>query len=229
MNKNINVLSLFDGIATGLVALKELGYVPNYYASEIEDNAVSVAMKNHPEIMQMGDVTKLTFENDNLYSREYVEYLERIISFQKRMVGQFDLLIGGSPCNQLSAQHHTREGLDGKDSGLFYDYLRLLKETKPKYFILENVKMIKKYQDEISYLLGVQPIKINSELVSAQKRDRLYWTNIPNITIPENKHIMLQDIIEDGFVNKDKSNCVTEAMSRQIATPGGVIEQFRKI
>ena len=202
--------------------LKELGYTPNYYAAEIENDAISVAIKNHPEIKQMGDITKLSFEDGCLWSRDYVESLGREIAFQKRTVGEFDLVIGGSPCNQLSAQHHTREGLQGKDSGLFYDYLRLLKEINPKYFLLENVRMDKKYQDEISYLMGVEPISINSSLVSAQIRNRLYWTNIPNITQPNDKHIMFQDIIENGFVNRNKSNCITESMSRQVPTSGGV-------
>ena len=222
MNKNINVLSLFDGISTGLVALKELGYEPNYFASEIEFGAIDVSMKNHPEIKQMGDVTKLSFNNGALWNKDWVESINKKVIFAKRTTDHIDLLIGGSPCNQLSIQHHTREGLKGKDSGLFYDFLRLREETNPKYFLLENVKMHKDEESEISKLLGVEPIRINSNLVSAQNRDRLYWTNIPDITIPEDKGILFNDIIENGFVNKDKSNCITESMSRQVATPGGV-------
>ena len=211
MRKDINVLSTFDGIATGLVALKELGYTPNYYSSEIEENAMSVAMKNHPEIIKLGDVTKVTYDHRLLLSEK-----------NNNVVDHIDLLIGGSPCNDLSQQHQVREGLKGKYSSLFYHFLRLKNETNPKYFLLENVKMSKHDQDEITELLGVEPVNINSELVSAQRRDRLYWTNIPNITQPEDRHILFQDIIENGFVNKDKSNCVTESMSRQVATPGGV-------
>jgi hypothetical protein len=200
MNKNINVLSLFDGISTGLIALKELGYKSNYYASEIEEGAISVAMYNHPEIVQLGDVTKV----------------------DGKTLPKIDLLIGGSPCNQLSSLHNTRDGLKGKDSGLFYDFVRLKEETNPKYFLLENVKMKKHDQDEITKLLGVEPININSSLVSAQLRNRLYWTNIPNIIPPEDKHIRFQDIIESGYVNRNKSNCVIESMSRQCATDAGV-------
>ena len=222
MRKDINVLSTFDGIATGLVALKELGYTPNYYSSEIEEGAMSVAMKNHPEIIKLGDVTKVAFSNGILYRKEYSDYLGRDIRFEERPIGQIDLLIGGSPCNDLSQQHQVREGLKGQYSSLFYHYRRLKEETNPKYFLLENVKMSRKDQDEITELLGVEPVNINSELVSAQRRERLYWTNIPNITQPEDRHILFQDIIESGFVNKDKSNCVTESMSRQVATPGGV-------
>lgn len=200
MRKDITVLSTFDGIATGLVALKDLGYTPTYYASEIEENAISVAMKNHPEIIQLGDVTLLNGD----------------------LLPKIDLLIGGSPCNDLSKQHNVREGLKGKYSSLFYHFLRLKQECNPTYFLLENVKMNKKDQDEISESLGVEPININSELVSAQRRERLYWTNIPNVTQPEDRHILFQDIIKNGFVNKEKSNCVTESMSRQVATPAGV-------
>lgn len=227
MKKDINVLSLFDGIATGMVALKELGYTPNYFASEIEQGAIKIALKNHPEIVEMGDVTKITFRDGDLRSEEIVNvggevnYNGLFTTFMYP-VNQIDLLIGGSPCNDLSQQHHVREGLKGQYSSLFYHYLRLKQETNPKYFLLENVKMMKKDQDEITELLGVEPININSDLVCAQRRERLYWTNIPNITQPEDRHIMFNDIIESGWVNKDKSNCVTESMSRQVATPGGV-------
>lgn len=220
--KYINVLSLFDGIATGLVALKELGYIPNYYASEIEPSAIEVAMKNHPEIIQMDDVRKLSFKNGILYSKDWVEYLNKDIIIQKRTIGNVDLLIGGSPCNNLSIQHNTREGLKGEHSSLFYEFYRLLKETNPKYFLLENVRMSKKDEDEITNFLGVEPIKINSSLVSAQNRFRLYWTNIPNIKQPKDKRIFLRNIIENGWVDKEKSNCVTESLSRQVATPAGL-------
>ena len=221
MKKDINVLSTFDGIATGLVALKELGYTPNYYSSEIEECAISVAMKNHPEIIKLGDVTKVSFK-DGVLTHEFKYDGSNDVCYRNMGVGQIDLLIGGSPCNDLSQQHQVREGLKGKYSSLFYHFLRLKNETNPKYFLLENVKMSKKDQNEITELLGIEPININSELVSAQRRERLYWTNIPNITQPEDRHILFQDIIESGFVNKDKSNCVTESMSRQVATPGGV-------
>ena len=221
MKKDINVLSLFDGIATGLVALKELGYTPNYYASEIEQGAIDVAMKNHPEIIQLGDVTKVYFDNGIItHEFSYKDFVDMYLRHQE--VGHIDLLMGGSPCNDLSQQHQIREGLNGKYSSLFYHFLRLKEKTNPKYFLLENVIMSKKDEAEITKLLGVEPIRINSSLVSAQNRLRLYWTNIPNVTQPEDKHILFKDIIESGFVNKDKSNCVTESMSRQVATAGGV-------
>lgn len=221
MNKNINVLSTFDGIATGLVALKEVGYTPNYYASEIEKGAIDIALKNHPEIVELGDVTKITFK-DGILTHEFRYNDSTDVCLRHQEIGHIDLLIGGSPCNDLSSQHQVREGLKGKYSSLFYHFLRLKEETNPKYFLLENVKMRRHDQDEISKLLGVEPVVIDSRLVSAQKRYRLYWTNIPNITQPEDKHIMFQDIVENGFVNKDKSNCITESMSRQVPTPGGL-------
>ena len=220
MNKNITVLSLFDGISTGLLSLKELGYQPLYYASEISENAITVAMKNHPEIIQLGDVRGVEYKNGYVYSKN--EESPNKVSITRSKVDKIDLLIGGSPCDDLSSQHQVREGLKGEQSSLFYEYVRLLKDTNPKYFLLENVKMMKEDEDEITKLLGVEPIRINSKLVSAQNRDRLYWTNIPNIKQPEDKGILLKDIVEDGFVNRKKSFCITESYSRMVSTPGQV-------
>lgn len=182
----MNVLSLFDGLSCGNIALEKAGIkVDNYFASEIDQYAIKIANKNYP-IFQMGDVKDLT----------------------QGMLPKIDLLIGGSPCQDLSFAGKGK-GLEGDRSSLFYQYFRLLKECKPKYFLLENVKMKKEYQDIISDLLGVQPIKINSSLVSAQNRVRLYWTNIPNVTQPKDKGLKLKDILEiDGYVDRDKSHCL---------------------
>ena len=212
MNKKINVLSLFDGISTGFQSIKELGYDANYYASEIDEDAVLVAKKNHPTLIPIGDVTKVRYENGILYYGE-----------NKQLdVGKVDVLIGGSPCQDLSNQNRDRKGLDGDKSSLFFDYIRLLKETNPKYFLLENVVMKKKDEEIIDELLGVKSIKINSNLVSAQNRVRLYWTNIPNIKQPKDKGILLQDIIHDGgFVDREKALCLTESSSRIVNTPNG--------
>jgi DNA (cytosine-5)-methyltransferase 3A len=114
-------------------------------------------------------------------------------------------------CNDLSSQHSVREGLKGKYSSLFYDYVRLLEQIKPKYFMLENVKMHVDDKNEITRLLGVEPIFIDSKLVSAQSRQRWYWTNIPNITQPKDKGILLKDVVKDGYVNREKSFCITES------------------
>jgi len=172
----MNVLSLFDGMSCGQIALDKLGIkVDNYFASEIDKYAIQIAKKNYPNTKHIGSVTEVK-GND---------------------LPQIDLLIVGSPCQDLSKAKTDGEGLSGERSGLFWEYVRLLKETKPKYFLLENVVMKKEWADIISECLGVEPIEINSNLVSAQNRRRLYWTNIPNISQPKDKGILLGDIIYD--------------------------------
>ena len=154
----MNVLSLFDGMSCGQIALDKIGIkVENYYASEIKKHAIQVTQKNYPSTIQVGDVTKLKGSD----------------------LPKIDLFIGGSPCQDFSRANKTKKGLDGDKSGLFWEYVRLLKETKPTYFLLENVKMKKEWQDIISEELGVKPVRINSSLVSGMLRDRFYWTNIP--------------------------------------------------
>src|SRR5690606_31986844 len=122
-------------------------------------------------------------------------------------VGKIDLLIGGSPCQGFSFAGHQLNFNDPR-SKLFFEFARILEECNPKYFLLENVRMKKEYEDVISSRLQVQPVLINSALVSAQSRKRLYWTNIPNIQQPKDKGILLKDIIEDGIVDRDKSYCI---------------------
>ena len=174
----LNVLSLFDGMSCGRLALERAGIkVNNYFASEIDKYAIQVAKHNYPNTQHIGDVTKVkASELPKIY-----------------------LLIGGSPCQSFSNAGNGT-GFDGK-SGLFYEYVRLLKECKPKYFLLENVKMKKQWQDIISKELGVEPIKINSNLVSAQNRERLYWTNIP-VSELQDKSIFIEDILDSEFDNK---------------------------
>lgn len=177
----MNVLSLFDGISCGRVALERAGIkVDKYYASEIDKYAMEITNTNYPDTIQLGDITKITEE-------------------QLDELGHIDLIIGGSPCQDLSNYKYDRgevTGLNGEKSGLFYDYIRILKHIKPKYFMLENVaSMESKWKDLMSEIIGVQPIMINSSLVCAAERKRLYWTNIPNVTQPEDKHINLKDII----------------------------------
>ena len=172
----MNVLSLFDGMSCGQIALKKLGIkVDKYFASEIEEPSMKITMKNFPDTIQLGDVTKVSC----------------------RDLPKIDLLIGGSPCQSFSNAGNG-SGFDGK-SGLFFEYVRLLKETNPKYFMLENVKMKKEWQNIITEVLGVEPILINSNLVSGQNRQRLYWTNIPQKGLPEDKHIYIEDILESTF------------------------------
>tara|TARA_R110002110_G_scaffold411602_1_gene636210 strand:+ start:44 stop:913 length:870 start_codon:yes stop_codon:yes gene_type:complete len=169
---NMNVLSLFDGMSCGQIALERVGIkVDNYFASEIDKHAIKVTMDNYPNTIQIGSVTEVKGED----------------------LPKIDLLIGGSPCQSFS-NAGKGEGFDG-ESKLFWEYIRLLNEVKPTYFLLENVIMKKEWQDVITGALGLEPIKINSSLVSAGHRRRLYWTNIPNIQQPKNKGILLKDIV----------------------------------
>ena len=188
----MNVLSLFDGISCGQVALERIGIkVDNYYASEIKKHAIKVTQKHFPNTIQIGDVTKVKYKDGILYT-ENGEF----------EVGKIDLLIGGSPCQNFSmarACMYEIDGLKGDKSKLFYEYLRILKEVNPDYFLLENVKMKKESYEELNSYLGVKGISINSELVSFQKRPRIYWSNIPNITIPEDKHINFQDYKDTDY------------------------------
>jgi DNA (cytosine-5)-methyltransferase 3A len=182
----INVLSLFDGMSCGQLALNRAGIkYNNYYAFEIDKYAITVTQANYPNTIQKGSVVDYDFKS----------------------LGEIDLLIGGSPCQGFSFAGKQLNFNDPR-SALFFEYVRALKEVKPKYFLLENVRMKQEYQDVISEHLGVEPIMINSSLVSAQNRVRLYWTNIPNITQPEDKGIVLKDIIEDGLIDRDKSYCI---------------------
>lgn len=172
----MRVLSLFDGICCGHLALERAGIkIDSYDAYEIEKNAIKATETNFPDVVQHGDVT----------IEDFTKYK-----------GKIDLLIGGSPCTNLSMAGNG-QGLKGSQSKLFYEYARAIKEAQPKYFLLENVIMKKEWEDIITNILGVEPIEINSSLVSAQNRRRLYWTNIPNVTLPEDKKITLEDILED--------------------------------
>jgi len=177
MSKGLNVLSLFDGISCGQVALNNVGIkVNNYFASEIDKHAIKVTQSNYPNTKQIGDVTKVK-AND---------------------LPKIDLLMGGSPCQGFSFAGKQLNFEDPR-SKLFFEYVRLKNELNPKYFLLENVRMKKEYKDIISSYLGVEPIMINSNLVSAQNRVRYYWTNIPVKGLPNDKDVLLKDITEDGL------------------------------
>ena len=235
----MKVLSLFDGISCGMVALERAGIpIEKYYASEICDYSIKIAKKNFPEIIEIGDVRNVEGENFK----------------------NIDIVIGGSPCQSLSFAGKMdgmatkdekiditslEQYLDLKNKGfefegysyLFWEYVRILKEVKPKYFLLENVKMTKKWKNVITDALGVEPIMINSELVSAQSRERLYWTNIPNIEQPEDKHIYIDDIVQNDiehtylpetrldYTNYDKSK-VDKSVFKNTATHIGNSRKF---
>ena len=175
----MNVLSLFDGISCGLVALKRNQIPVKYYACEIDKYAIQISQKNHPEIIHLGSVVDLNPPSN------------------------LDLLIGGSPCQDLSIAKKGRKGLDGERSGLFWEFVRILNESKPKYFILENVNsMSKESKQKITEILQVQPIMINASLVSAQCRKRLFWTNIPVQGLPKDRNILLKDILQSGEIDE---------------------------
>lgn len=175
----INVLSLFDGMSCGQIALNRVGIkYDNYFASEIEKYAIKVTQHNYPNTIQLGDVTKI----------------------KSCDLPKIDLLIGGSPCQGFSFSGKQLNFNDPR-SKLFFEFVRLVNECKPKFWLLENVVMKKEFEQIISDHLNVQPIKINSSLVSAQNRERLYWANF-NIEQPEDRNINLIDILEtDDFIN----------------------------
>ena len=171
----VNVLSLFDGMSCGRLALERAGFpVTNYFASEIDKYAIQVAKANFPDTVHLGDVTKIQTHDGRLFVHD-----EQWQTFNKGAYKRkIDLLIGGSPCQGFSFAG-KQLNFDDPRSKLFFEFVRLLKALKPKYFLLENVNMKKEYQDVISDLLGCKPVDINSNRVSAQNRRRLYWTNIP--------------------------------------------------
>ena len=175
----MNVLSLFDGLSCGQIALNRVGIkYDKYFASEVDKHAIKVTQHNYPDTIQLGDVTKVKGSD----------------------LPKIDLLFGGSPCQGFSFAGKQLNFEDPR-SKLFFEFVRLKNELQPKYFLLENVVMKQEFQDIITEYLGVEPIKINSNLVSAQTRERLYWTNIPNINQPEDLGITLNDILEDIGVN----------------------------
>jgi site-specific DNA-cytosine methylase len=185
----MNVLSLFDGISCAYEGLKRAGIdVKQYYACEIDKYAIKVSQSRHPDIVRpTNDVRELI----------------------GTMVPEIDLLIGGSPCQDLSIAKKDRKGLSGDRSGLFWEYVRILKEVKPKYFVLENVaSMAKADKDLITETMGVEPVMFNASLVSAQMRKRLFWTNI-KFELPEDRGILLKDIlqpdaeVDERMVTKD--------------------------
>ncbi len=179
------VLSLFDGISCGQVALERVGIDCLYFASEIDKYAIQVTQKNYPNTVQLGCVTKIKGKN----------------------LPQIDLLMGGSPCQGFSFAGKQLNFNDPR-SALFFEFVRLKELLEPKWWLLENVKMKKEYQDVITDFMGVEPVKINSALVSAQNRPRLYWANF-NITQPEDENILLKDICIDGanfFLNDTYKN-----------------------
>lgn len=219
----MRVLSLYDGISCGMAALERAGIpVESYDAFEIDKYAIQVSRKNYPQIIHHGDV----------FGGSYSDFKG------------YDLLIGGSPCTYWSIAKTGREVTpDGMGGKLFMEYVRALRESGCKYFLYENNNSIhQNIKDFISEQLGVKPIMINSALVSAQQRKRCYWTNIPNVSQPADKGILLKDILESGLPWQDKSYCMTasyggavlwntlqRSQRSMIAEPVGVAQRGRYI
>jgi len=191
---------LFDGISCGQVALERAGIKINtYYSSEIDRYAIQITQKNYPSTIQLGDIINIDFS---------------------QFINKVDLIIGGSPCQDLSIAKKGGQGLEGNKSGLFWKYVESLEIIKPKYFLLENVASMKKADKEIiSNALGVEPILINSSLVSGQNRNRLYWTNIPNVQQPEDKGVLLKNVINKGINKNDliHTQKALDYMSRKVS------------
>lgn len=209
------VLSLFDGMSCGKIALDRARIkVDKYFASEIKLHAIKVSKDNYPSIIHIGDVKNLRFKDGVLYTEKG--------NFN---VGKIDLLIGGTPCQDFSIARTMGKlpinGLQGDKSILFYEYLRILKEVNPAYFLLENTKMKMQSKLDLNKYLGVKNIIINSKTVSFQIRTRYYWTNIPDVTIPENKYISFQDFKDEDedYISQFK---LKKTPSRIRAWAGGV-------
>jgi len=179
----MNVLSLFDGISCGQIALNRAN-IPydNYYASEIKPHAIKCTLDNYPNTIQLGNILNLKGSD----------------------LPKIDLFIGGSPCKGISRLNKNQEGLEHSESRLFWEYIRLLDEVKPKYYLLENTHGNKEATNTITETLGIKPISINSKLVSAQNRPRYYWTNIPDIKQPIDKGITTNDIFDYSGVLADE-------------------------
>ena len=212
----MNVLSLCDGMSCGLLALNRAGIkVDTYYSAEIKPWALKLQKYHYidksteygslcNEFIQIGDVNKISYKDGRLfYSNGSCNYNEQV---------QIDLVCFGSPCQSFSRamREERRIGLEDKvRSGLFLECARILKEVNPEYFLMENVVMRKEDEDVITSMLGVKPVRINSALVTGQLRDRLYWTNIPGVTVPKDKGIKLQDVISEGYAPVEKARCLT--------------------
>ena len=201
----INVLSLFDGMSCGQIALNRAG-IPydKYYASEIDKHAIKVTQHNYPDTIQLGSV----------------------IDIKGQDLPKIDLLIGGSPCQGFYFAG-KQLNFDDPRSKLFFEFVRLKNECNPTYFLLENVKMKKEYEDIITEYLGVKPIAINSELFSAQDRKRIYWTNINFKALPTENKLTVEDILEDEvdvkyYIEPKRSVviCENEVKKRKIAFIG---------
>ena len=216
----MKVLSLCDGMSCGRIALERIGIpVEEYYASEIKDIAIKVTKENYPDTIHIGDVRNVHYEDGILYT-EKGDY----------SVGKIDLVMFGSPCQTFSIAipSEQRIGFDNLEkSGLFFECYRILKEVNPKYFLIENVKSMKNEdRDDISNLMGVEPIMIDSALLAPAMRKRYYWTNIPYVTLPKKKDVPFQSILTSGYTERNKARCLAVIDSRPNTTPVKMFHRF---
>lgn len=217
----MKVLSLCDGMSCLHIALDKVGIlVEEYYAAEIKEIGIRVTKDNYPDTIHIGDVNKISYKDGVLHTDS-----------GNYNVGHIDLVAFGSPCQSFSQamKTHMRVGLDDKErSGLFLECYRILKEVNPTWFLMENVGSMKQEdKDFISKLMGVQPIRINSKLVGPALRDRLYWTNIPNVTQPEDKKITLQSILTSGHTDREKARALLVSDSRPLTDKKRMMHRYR--
>ena len=218
----MKVLSLCDGMSIAHIALDRIGmHVDKYYAAEIKPAALKVTKENYPDTIHIGDVNKVRYKGGILYT-ENGNY----------NVGHIDLMVFGSPCQSFSIAMKTdmRVGLKDKTrSGLFLECYRILKEVNPTWFLLENVaSMNDEDRDFLTECMGVEPIRINSKLVSAALRDRYYWTNIKGITQPEDKGITLQSILTSGYTDREKARALLVSDSRPLVDKQKMLHRYKK-
>ena len=218
----MKVLSLCDGMSIAHIALDRIGmHVDKYYAAEIKDVAIKVTKDNYPDTIHIGDVNKVRYKGGILYT-ENGNY----------NVGKIDLMVFGSPCQSFSIAMKTdmRVGLKDKTrSGLFLECYRILQEVQPTWFLLENVASMKdEVRDVLTEFMGVEPIRINSKLVSAALRDRYYWTNIQGITQPKDKGITLQSILTSGYTDRKKARALLVSDSRPLVDKQKMLHRYKK-
>lgn len=218
----MKILSLCDGMSVAHIALDRIGMqVDKYYAAEIKPVAIKVTKDNYPDTIHIGDVNKISYKGGILYT-EIGNY----------NVGKIDLMVFGSPCQSFSQAMKTdmRVGLADKTrSGLFLECYRIFKEVNPTWFLLENVAGMKNEdRDFLSECMGVEPLRINSKLVSAALRDRYYWTNIPGVTQPEDKGITLQSILTSGYTDREKARALLVSDSRPLRDKQRMMHRYRK-
>lgn len=218
----MKVLSLCDGMSVAHIALDRIGLeVDEYYAAEIKHVAIKVTKDNYPDTIHIGDVNKVSYKDGVLYTENGAYN-----------VGHIDLMVFGSPCQSFSIAMKTEMRVGLKDkvrSGLFLECYRILREVNPTWFLLENVASMKdEDRDFLSKCMGVEPIRINSKLVSAALRDRYYWTNINGITQPEDKGITLQSILTSGYTDRKKARALLVSDSRPLVDKQKMLHRYKK-